>query len=163
MVPTDINFVHFICHFSSVLWHKCYRVSHPAALHQFMQRMLGDKIVFRDCLIRITINRGCSLHRQSWNKIPNPTHRGIENWKMYAIKQIKICAEYRDMLNRPRMDLSGISGLQPIDLSPCSWQTSLSLGSMSRYSAQILYVYIYIYINIYIYIYIYIIPIEKRL
>ena len=47
---------------------------------------------------------------------------------MYAIKQIKICAEYRDMLPRPRLDLSGTHGTQ----------TSLGLGSMSRYSAQIL-------------------------
>ena len=42
---------------------------------------------------------------------------------------IKICAEYRDMLPRPRLDLSS---------TPGSWQTSLGLGSMSRYSAQIL-------------------------
>ena len=57
---------------------------------------------------------------------------------MYAIKQIKICEEYRDMLPRPRLDLSGTPGLRPIGLSPGSWQTSLGLGSMSRYSAQIL-------------------------
>ena len=69
-------------------------------------------------------------------KVPNQTHRKIE--KMYAIKQIKICAEYRDMLPRPRLDLSGTPGLRPIGLSPGSWQTSLGLGSMSRYSAQIL-------------------------
>ena len=67
------------------------------------------------------------------------THRGMKkNRKMYAIKQIKICAEYRDMLPRPRLDLSGTPGLRPIGLSPGSWQTSLGLGSMSRYSAQIL-------------------------
>ena len=40
--------------------------------------------------------------------------------KMYAIKQIKICAEYRDMLPRPRLDLSGTPGLRPIGLSPGS-------------------------------------------
>ena len=57
---------------------------------------------------------------------------------MYAIKQIKICAEYRDMLPRPRLDLSGTPGHRPIGLSPGSWQTSLGLGSISRYSAQIL-------------------------
>ena len=46
---------------------------------------------------------------------------------MYAIKQIKICAEYWDMLPRP------------IGLGLGSWQTSLGLGSsMSQYSAQIL-------------------------
>ena len=68
---------------------------------------------------------------------PNP-QRNEKNRKMYAIKQIKICAEYQDMLPRPRLDLSGTPGLRPIGLSPGSWQTSLGLGSMSRYSAQIL-------------------------
>ena len=68
---------------------------------------------------------------------PNP-QRNEKNRKMYAIKQIKICAEYRDMLPRPRLDLSGTPGLRPIGLSPGSWQTCLGLGSMSRYSAQIL-------------------------
>ena len=69
---------------------------------------------------------------------PNPQRKGKIFRKMYAIKQIKICAEYRDMLPRPRLDLSGTPGLRPIGLSPGSWQTSLGLGSMSRYSAQIL-------------------------
>ena len=68
---------------------------------------------------------------------PNP-QRNEKKRKMYAIKQIKICAEYRDMLPRPRLDLSGTPGLRPIGLSPGSWQTSLGLGSKSRYSAQIL-------------------------
>ena len=66
------------------------------------------------------------------------THKGIKKYKMFPIKQIKICAEYRDMLPRPRLDLSGTPGLRPIGLSPGSWQTSLGLSSMSRYSAQIL-------------------------
>ena len=69
---------------------------------------------------------------------PNPQRNEKKNRKMYAIKQIKICAEYQDMLPRPRLDLSGTPGLRPIGLSPGSWQTSLGLGSMSRYSAQIL-------------------------
>ena len=67
---------------------------------------------------------------------PNPQRYFKEN-KMYAIKQIKICAEYRDMLPRPRLDLSGTPGLRLISLSPGFWQTSLGLGTMSRYSAQI--------------------------
>ena len=37
-----------------------------------------------------------------------------------------------------RLDLSGTPGLRPIGLSPGSWQTSLGMGPMSRYSAQIL-------------------------
>ena len=96
-----------------------------------------------DCLmtslIMITMDndRGHCAYWQSC-KVPNQTHRGIKKWKIYAIKQIKICAEYRDMLPRPRLDLSCTPRLRPIGLSPGSWQTSLGLGSMSRYSAQIL-------------------------
>ena len=30
---------------------------------------------------------------------------------MYAIKQIKICAEYQDILHRSRLDLLGTTGL----------------------------------------------------
>ena len=109
-------------------------------------------------LILITMDngRGHCTHWQSC-KVPNQTHRGMKKIrKIYAIKQIKICAEYRDMLPRPRLDLSGTPGLRPIGLSPGSWQTSLGLGSMSRYSAQILICIIYIYIYIYAYAYIYI-------
>ena len=101
--------------------------------------MLGDLIVWwaLSSLILITMNSGRG-HCAWWQfcKVPNQTNREIE--KMYAIKQIKTCAEYRDMLPRPRLDLSGTPGLRPIGLSPGSWQTSLGLGSMSRYSAQIL-------------------------
>ena len=92
-------------------------------------------------LILITMANGRG-HCAWWQSctVPNQTHRGNNNKKrkMYAIKQIKICAEYRDMLPRPRLVLSGTPGLRPIGLSPGSWQTSLGLGSMSRYSAQIL-------------------------
>ena len=99
-----------------------------------------------DCLmaslILITLANGRGHCASAWWQsctIPNQTHRGNDKkGKMYAIKQIKICAEYRDMLPRPRLDLSGTPGLRPIGLSPGSWQTSLDLGSMSRYSAQIL-------------------------
>ena len=97
-----------------------------------------------DCLmaslILITTDNGRG-HCAWWQSctVPNQTHKeNNKKRKMYAIKQIKICAEYRDMLPRPRLDLSGTPGLRPIGLSPGSWQTSLGLGSMSRYSAQIL-------------------------
>ena len=90
-------------------------------------------------LILITMDNGRG-HCTYWQscKVPNQIHRAKKKRKMYAIKQIKICEEYRDMLPRPRLDLSGSPGLRPIGLSPGSWQTSLGLGSMSRYSAQIL-------------------------
>ena len=79
---------------------------------------------------------------------PNPQRHEKKNRKMYAIKQIQICAEYWDMLPRPRLDLSGTPGFRPIGLSPGSWQTSHGLGSMSRYSAHILICIIYIYIYV---------------
>ena len=123
---------------SPVLWHECQRVFLPAAPQQ---GMLGDLIVWwaLSSLILITMNSGRG-HCAWWQfcKVPNQTHREMKIEKMYAIKQIKICAEYRDMLPRPRLDLSGTPGLRPIGLSPGSWQTSLGLGSMSRYCAQIL-------------------------
>ena len=78
------------------------------------------------------------MHGGSAARFPTKPTEKLKIEKMYAIKQIKICAEYRDMLPRPRLDLSGTPGLRPIGLSPGSWQTSLGLGSMSRYSAQIL-------------------------
>ena len=68
---------------------------------------------------------------------PSHPHGILKIEKMYFIQQIKISAEYRDMLPRPRLDLSGTPGMRPIGPSPSSWRTSLGLGSMSRYSAQI--------------------------
>ena len=85
-----------------------------------------------------------TVHTGSSAKFPTKPTEEWKKRKMYAIKQIKICAEYRDMLPRPRLDLSGTHGLRPIGLSPGSWQTSLGLGSMSRYSAQILICIIYV-------------------
>ena len=109
----------------------------PAASQQ---GMLGALIVWwpASFWLQWTMAEG-TVHTGSPAKFPpKPTEEWKKNRKMYAIKQIKICAEYRDMLPRPRLDLSGTPGLRPIGLSPGSWQTSLGLGSMSRYSAQIL-------------------------
>ena len=119
------------------LWLKCQRVfwwpSCTSARHA------GSFDCLMTSLILITMDNGRG-HCAYWQscKVPNQTHRGMKNIrKMYAIKQIKICAECRDMLPRPRLDLSGTPGLRPIGLSPGSWQTSLGLGSMSRYYSQI--------------------------
>ena len=121
------------------LWLKCQRVFWWASCTS--ARHAGSFDCLMTSLILITMDNGRG-HCAYWQscKVPNQTHRGMKkkNRKMYAIKQIKICVEYRDMLPRPRLDLSGTPGLRPIGLSPGSWQTSLGLGSMSRYSAQIL-------------------------
>ena len=63
------------------------------------------------------------------------------NGKTFVI-QIKICAEYRDMLPRPRL-VCQEPGLRPIGRSPgVPDKSSRGLGSMSRYSAQILICFI---------------------
>ena len=120
------------------LWLKCQRMFWWASCTS--ARHAGSFDCLMTSLILITMDNGRG-HCAYWQscKVLNQTHRGMKKIrKMYAIKQIKICAEYRDMLPRPRLDLSGTPGLRPIGLSPGSWQTSLGLGSMSRYSAQIL-------------------------
>ena len=59
-----------------------------------------------------------------------------------TVIQIKICAEYRDMLPRPRL-VCQEPGLRPIGRSAgVPDKSSLGLGSMSRYSAQILICFI---------------------
>ena len=61
---------------------------------------------------------------------------------LYHVIQIKICAEYRDMLPRPRL-VCQEPGLRPIGRSPgVPDKSSRGLGSMSRYSAQILICFI---------------------
>ena len=103
-------------------WPSCTSARHAGSFDCLMTSLI---------LITMDNGRGHCAYWQSC-KVPNQTHRGmIKIRKMYAVKQIK-------MLPRPRLDLSGTPGLRPIGLSPGTWQTSLGLGSMSRYSAQIL-------------------------
>ena len=60
----------------------------------------------------------------------------------WRVIQIKICAEYRDMLPRPRL-VCQEPGLRLIGRSPgVPDKSSRGLGSMSRYSAQILICFI---------------------
>ena len=71
--------------------------------------------------------------------------------------QIKICAEYRDMLPRPRL-VCQEPGLRPIGRSPCvPDKSSRGLGSMSRYSAQILicfiaYIFLFFFIPLWVWL-----------
>ena len=67
-------------------------------------------------------------------------HSDSMSWR--NVIQIKICAEYRDMLPRPRL-VCQEPGLRPIGRSPgVPDKSSRGLGSMSRYSAQILICFI---------------------
>ena len=135
-LPIDTDFIHFICHFHQAVI-KCQSV--------LMDQLHLSKACWE---LWLSDDQPHSDYNGQWQRAlctlavlqssqPNP-QRNEKIKKMYAIKQIKICAEYRDMLPRPRLDLSGTPGLWPIGLSPGSWQTSLGLGSMSRYPAQIL-------------------------
>ena len=63
-------------------------------------------------LILATVGNGKGHCGSPEMKIPNPTYRRIENRKIYAIKEIKIFAEYWDRY----------TGFQPIGLSPGFWQ-----------------------------------------
>ena len=67
---------------------------------------------------------------------------GVNLVTALRVIQIKICAEYRDMLPRPRL-VCQEPGLRPIGRSPgVPDKSSRGLGSMSRYSAQILICFI---------------------
>ena len=77
------------------LWLKCQRVfwwpSCTSARHA------GSFDCLMTSLILITMDNG-RWHCAYWQscKVPNQTHRGMKKIrKLYAIKQIKICAEYR--------------------------------------------------------------------
>ena len=72
------------------------------------------------------------------------------NILLALVIQIKICAQYRDMLPRPRL-VCQEPGLRPIGRSPgVPDKSSRGLGSMSRYSAQILICFIAYIFSIFI-------------
>ena len=74
----------------------------------------------------------------TWHFQFRPTNASM----LYLNIQIEICAEYRDMLPRPML-VCQEPGLRPIGRSPgVPDKSSRGLGSMSRYSAQILICFI---------------------
>ena len=79
------------------------------------QNMLGALIFWwpASFWLQLTMANG-TVHTGSPAKFPTKPTEEYRKKEMYAIKQIKICAEYRDMLPRPRLDLSGTPGLRPI-------------------------------------------------
>ena len=113
-LPIDTDFIHFICLFREFCGINATVFSSSCT----SARYAGGFDCLMSSLIMITMEdgRGHCVWRHSC-KVPNQTRRGVENWKMYAIKKIKICAEHQDMLPRPRLDLSGTPGIRPIGLS----------------------------------------------
>ena len=125
-LPIDTDFIHSVCHFhQAVTW-----MPESVLMGQLhlRQGMLGALIVWWPASFWLQWPMAEStVHTGSPAKFSTkPTEAWRTNRKMYAMKQIKFCAEYRDMLPRPRLDLSGTPGLRPIGLSPGSWQTSLT-------------------------------------
>ena len=107
----DTDFINLICHFHQFC--KCQRVISPSCTST---RHAGRFDYLMTSLIPITTDSD-KPHCVWWQsgKFPNQTQGGeLENWNMYATKQIKVCAEYRVMLSRPRLVLSGTSCLQLI-------------------------------------------------
>ena len=128
-----------VLRFIRVTFYTCnlWRILSTSTKHSTSARHAGSFDCLMTSCILITMDSGL-VGNLAVLQISQPNPQGNKKRKMYAIKQTKIRAEYRGMLPRPRLDLSGTPGLRNIGLSPGSWQTSLGLGSMSRYSAQIL-------------------------
>ena len=100
------------------------------------------EVFIRLCLL---IHNDCLTYNFQLARHHLVSASGVEAMVMtqraYVI-QIKICAEYRDMLPRPRL-VCQEPGLRPIGRSPgVPDKSSRGLGSMSRYSAQILICFI---------------------
>ena len=125
-LPIDTDFIHFICQF------------HQSCGINAREYLQGQLHLSKACWeLWLSDGQPHSHYNGQWQRAlcmmavlhssqPNP-QRNKQKRKMYAIKQIKICAEYRNMLPGPRLDLSGTPGLRPIGLSPGSRQTSLGL------------------------------------
>ena len=100
----------FYLSISPVLWHKCQIIFSWASCTSARHAGRFDCLMTSLILITMDNDRGHCAYLQSC-KVTNQIHRGMQKRKMHAIKQIKICPEYRDMLPRPRLDLSGTPGL----------------------------------------------------
>ena len=135
-LPTDTDFIHFICQFHQICGINARECFHGPVAPQ--QGMLGALIVWwpASFWLQWTMTED-TVHTSSPAKFPT---KFTEEWKNENVcyKQIEICAEYWDMLPGPRLHLSGTPELQPIGLKPRFLTNSLGLGSLSRYSAQIL-------------------------
>ena len=97
-LPIDTNFIHFIFQFQQFFGVNARECFHAAAPQQ---DILGDLIVWWLSPFRLqwTMAEGIVLGSSPANHQPNPQRN--KKWNMYPIKQIKICAKYRDMLPRP--------------------------------------------------------------
>ena len=109
-LPIDTVFIHFIYQFHQSCGINARECLHgPAAPRQ---GILGALIFWwpvsfwLQWTVIILITMG-TVYDGSPAKFPTKPTEEYKNWKIYAIKQIKICSEYRVMLPRPRLDLSG--------------------------------------------------------
>ena len=132
----DTDFIHYICQFHQCCginarecfpWASCTSAKHAGRLDCLMTS-----------LILITMYNGRGHYMVAVLQSSQRKSQRNEKMENVRYKKTKIRAEYRDMLPRPRQDLSGTRWLRPIGLSPGSWQNNHGLGSMSQHFAQIL-------------------------
>ena len=143
-------------HRLSQKYFKSYRIALRVALWLGFEQLSSYLFISR-CLFRAAISK-CYMEfvtkLEDWIEryLIQTYHRlSQEYFKSYRIAlrvalwldiQIKICAEYRDMLPRPRL-VCQEPGLRPIGRSPgVPDKSSRGLGSMSWYSSQILICFI---------------------
>ena len=114
-----------------------FRSSYGNTLIWMAQDLTDDKSILVQ--VMAWCHQATSHHlSQCWPRSVSPYRITRPQW----VIQIKISAEYRDMLPRPRL-VCQEPGLRPIGRSPgVPDKSSRGLGSMSRYSAQILICFI---------------------
>ena len=113
--------------------------THPIVVTQWL--VSGHYFDHRKSVTSFILNEW-SFDRMKFHEWPGITPPFLEMGFQGLVIQIKICAEYRDMLPRPRL-VCQEPGLRPIGRSPgVPDKSSRGLGSMSRYSAQILICFI---------------------
>ena len=121
-LPNDTYFIRFICQFNQLCGINDRYFFHGPAAPQ--QGMLGALIVWWPASFWL---------REQWQRVlcmvavlqsSQPKPQRNKNWKIYAVKQINICAEYRDMLPRPRL-VCQVPGLRPIFCTDLNFYNNL--------------------------------------
>ena len=109
---------------SRVLWHKCQTVFKSS---WSMQGMLEDFVVWWAASFwwQWTMTEGTMAVPC---KVPTQTRSRIENRKMYAVKQLTICAKYRYLVSNTSAGLSDTPRLRPMVLNRYSRQNCLGPG-----------------------------------
>ena len=97
-LPIDTDSIHFICHFHQAVT----KMPESVLMSQLHLSKACWELWLSDDQLHSDYNgqwqRALCILAVLQSSQPNPQRNEKKNRKMYAIKQIKICAEYRDML-----------------------------------------------------------------